>query len=299
MTMQQWAQGDTAPWTKVNENFDGLAHQVVYAKDVENSTGLTWAYFGGRWGGFSVSAGTLTLSNNATNYIVVAIATGVTSVSSSSTNWSDTDNYARVYQVTTVSSAVTATQDHRAGPSGVHGGSGGGGGIAGVEIQEAGTPLGDATSINFVLGADFDVALDTDGVATVTIPEQGSDVVGGSGTQALFISVTEEEEYVNATATGRITFRMPYAMTLTAVRASLKTAQTSGTVITVDINESGTTILSTKITIDNSEKTSTTAATPPVISDVNLADDAEITIDIDAVGDGTAQGLKVYLIGTA
>ena len=91
---------------------------------------------------------------------------------------------------------------------------------------------------------------------------------------------------------------MPYAFTLTAVRASLTTAQTSGSIFTVDINDSGTTILSTKLTIDNTEKTSTTAATAPVISDTALADDAEITIDIDQVGDGTAKGLKITLIGT-
>jgi len=87
-------------------------------------------------------------------------------------------------------------------------------------------------------------------------------------------------------------------MTLTEVRANLNTAQTSGSVFTVDINENGSSILSTKLTIDNTEKTSTTAATAPVISDGNLADDAEITIDIDQVGDGTAKGLKLTLIGT-
>jgi hypothetical protein len=91
---------------------------------------------------------------------------------------------------------------------------------------------------------------------------------------------------------------MPRAVTLTSVRASLTTAQASGSIFTVDINEAGTSILSTKLTIDNTEKTSTTAATPPVISDVNLADDAEMTIDIDQIGDGTAKGLKVTLIGT-
>jgi hypothetical protein len=91
---------------------------------------------------------------------------------------------------------------------------------------------------------------------------------------------------------------MPYAMTLTAVRASVNTAPT-GSVLTVDINEAGTTILSTKLTIDASEKTSTTAATPAVISDSALADDAEITIDIDGVGSTIAgKGLKVWLIGT-
>jgi hypothetical protein len=34
-----------------------------------------------------------------------------------------------------------------------------------------------------------------------------------------------------------------------------------------------------------------------VISDSSIAADGEITVDIDQVGDGTAKGLKVYLIG--
>jgi hypothetical protein len=112
------------------------------------------------------------------------------------------------------------------------------------------------------------------------------------------VCAASDETTALTTGTSKITFRMPYAMTLSAVRCSLTTAQTSGSIFTVDINESGTTILSTKLTIDNTEKTSTTAATAAVISDVNLADDAEITIDIDQVGDGTAKGLKITLIGT-
>lgn len=90
---------------------------------------------------------------------------------------------------------------------------------------------------------------------------------------------------------------MPYAMTVTGVRASVNTAPVGSTII-VDINESGTSILSTKLSIDASEKTSTTAATAAVISDSSLADDAEITIDIDQIGSSTAgTGLKVWLIG--
>jgi hypothetical protein len=107
-----------------------------------------------------------------------------------------------------------------------------------------------------------------------------------------------DETTALTTGTAKVTFRMPYAMTITAVRASLSTAQASGSIFTVDINEGGTTILSTKLTIDNTEKTSTTAATPAVVSDTALADDAEITIDIDQIGDGTAKGLKVTIIGT-
>lgn len=100
------------------------------------------------------------------------------------------------------------------------------------------------------------------------------------------------------TGTNKLVFRLPTGMTLTSVRANLLTAQASGSTFTVDVNENGTSVLSTKITIDNTEKTSTTAATPPVISDSSLADDSEIEIDIDQVGDGTAIGLKVWLIGT-
>lgn len=96
----------------------------------------------------------------------------------------------------------------------------------------------------------------------------------------------------------KTTFRMPYAMTLTGVRASLTTAQAAGTIFTVDILEAGVSVLSTKITIDNTEKTSVTAAAPPVISDSALADDAEITVSIDQIGDGSATGLKISIIGT-
>jgi len=85
---------------------------------------------------------------------------------------------------------------------------------------------------------------------------------------------------------------------LTGVRASLTTAQASVSILTVDINQNGTSVLSTKLTIDNTEKTSVTAATAAVISTSAITDDAEITIDIDQIGNGTATGLKITLIGT-
>ena len=106
-----------------------------------------------------------------------------------------------------------------------------------------------------------------------------------------------DETTVITTGTAKVTFRMPFAMTLTAVRASLTAASSGSGPVTVDINESGISILSTKLTIDDTEKSSTTAAAPAVISDADLADDAEITIDINTAGTG-AKGLKVTLIGT-
>jgi hypothetical protein len=90
---------------------------------------------------------------------------------------------------------------------------------------------------------------------------------------------------------------MPYAMTLTEVRASLGSASTGQDVI-VGINETSVSILSTDLSIDAGELTSTTATTPAVISDASLADDAQMTIDIDQIGSGsTGAGLKVYLNG--
>jgi len=120
--------------------------------------------------------------------------------------------------------------------------------------------------------------------------------LAGSGSPKVIQVACSDQGTAITTGTAKVTFRMPYAMTLTAVRASLNTSSSSG-LPTIDINEAGTTILSTKITIDATELTSTTAATAAVISDTSLADDAEITIDIDVAGTG-AKGLVVTLIGT-
>ena len=87
---------------------------------------------------------------------------------------------------------------------------------------------------------------------------------------------------------------MPRAIQNLTVRASLLTASTSGAV-TVDINKNGSTILSTKLTIDQDEKTSVTAATAAVLTSATAAADDEITIDIDGAGTG-AKGLIVTLL---
>ena len=97
--------------------------------------------------------------------------------------------------------------------------------------------------------------------------------------------------------TGKVTFRCPFAFTITGVSASVTTAPVGSTII-CDINEAGSTILSTKLSIDAAEKTSTSAASAAVISDANIAADAEITVDIDQIGSSTAgAGLKVKLDG--
>ena len=150
-------------------------------------------------------------------------------------------------------------------------------------------------------GATADSALQD--LVNDTTPQLGGDLdLNGNKILALPCEIgiaCSDETTALTTGTAKATFRMPYAMTLTAVRASLTGAGSTSGTTTIDINESGTTVLSTKLTIDAGEKTSTTAATAAVISDSALADDAEITIDIDAVSGGADEtGLKVWLIGT-
>lgn len=98
--------------------------------------------------------------------------------------------------------------------------------------------------------------------------------------------------------TSKITFRMPFAMTLTDIRANVNTAPTGANLI-ADVNASGSTIMTTnKLLIVTSEKTTTTASTLPTLTTTSLADDEEITVDVDQIGSTVAgKGLKVTLIG--
>ncbi len=112
--------------------------------------------------------------------------------------------------------------------------------------------------------------------------------------EVISVALSDETTAIT-TGVAKVTIRMPFAMTLTTVRASLSAASTSG-LPAFDVNEAGVSIFSTTLTIDANEKTSTTAATAAVLSDTALADDAEITFDIDTAGTG-AKGAKVTLIG--
>ena len=77
--------------------------------------------------------------------------------------------------------------------------------------------------------------------------------------------------------------------------ATNSTAGTTGTMV-VDISIGGTTIMTTnKLDFDTTEKTTTTAATPPDLTTTALAVGDIITIDIDAIHTTAAKGLTVYM----
>jgi hypothetical protein len=175
-----------------------------------------------------------------------------------------------------------------------------GGNLANINIANAKLidSLGADESGPYTATIDVQEQLTDD--VTLIIPDQSGTIALTSlvGASAELVIACSDETTNLTTGTAKVTFRMPYAMTLSSVRASVNTAPTGSTLV-VDINEGGSTILSTKLSIDASELTSTTAATAAVISDTGLADDAEITIDIDQIGSTIAgKGLKVVLKGT-
>jgi hypothetical protein len=121
---------------------------------------------------------------------------------------------------------------------------------------------------------------------------------GGGGPNVHYVEwriLSKGTAHAVATAVGG-DFRIPTGSQVIGVGAYVDAAAVGATLTTIDINVAGVSILSTKITIDASEKSSKTAATPPVISDPDVAADAIFTPDIDAIGNTTpAEGLVVWM----
>jgi hypothetical protein len=121
--------------------------------------------------------------------------------------------------------------------------------------------------------------------------------------RALEVACSDETTAITV-ANNLITFRMPYALTLNqgedGLRASLTGAGSTSGTTTVDVNQNGSTIMSsTKLTVDYGDLTSVGASAEPVITTLALTDNASITIDVDAVTGGADEtGLKIQLIGT-
>jgi hypothetical protein len=93
-------------------------------------------------------------------------------------------------------------------------------------------------------------------------------------------------------------FDMPFDATLTSVFLSLLFVQTGGSLLTVDINRGGTSILSTKLTISNNALNSSSAIAQPVFvtPTITLSKYDRLTFDIDNIGTVGAKGAKVTLI---
>ena len=124
-----------------------------------------------------------------------------------------------------------------------------------------------------------------------------ADMATAAKTESLIIAAGDETTALTV-ADGKTEFQMPYAFTLTDVRATLTTAGSTSGVTTIDIEDDGVSIFSTLLTIDSTEKTSTSAATAAVISGATIADGSIMKINVDVLSGGaTEAGLKIAFIG--
>ncbi len=103
----------------VNGNFDAAAPSMLFGRNPQTSAALTWGYIGGRFDGTSVANGTASLTDNATNYVVVHRTTLAVSAATANTNWNNAATYGRAFKVVAASGAVSSYEDHRAGASGI------------------------------------------------------------------------------------------------------------------------------------------------------------------------------------
>jgi len=123
-------------------------------------------------------------------------------------------------------------------------------------------------------------------------------------TEAIVVACSDEATagIVLSTSVPRVTFRMPYAFTMTDIKASLNVAQASGaTLFTVDVKKNATTVFSTLLTFDNTETTTLTAVTAKVLTaspTLFAADDIVTIFASNNTAANVAAGMKVTLIGS-
>lgn len=113
-----------------------------------------------------------------------------------------------------------------------------------------------------------------------------------------FVCVIGDETTALTTGAAKYTFRAPYKINVSEVRASVATAP-EGAAVQVDVKANGASIFSTPVSISSFLKTSVGSAFPAVIATNIIDDDAEITIDVSQVGSAVAgAGLKVLIIAS-
>lgn len=156
--------------------------------------------------------------------------------------------------------------------------------------------------------SELDAAVALTGAEQVPVVQDGDTVratlddikaFAAQGRKEVWAFAASDLSTALTTGTNKGHMHAPYPGTIIEVLAGLNVVQDAngaGGIFTVDVNVAGASILSTKLTIDNTEDHSSTATTPAVISSGAVTKGQKITADIDQVGDGSAKGLTVYLV---
>jgi hypothetical protein len=253
---------DSTNWVEVSRNVPSSS----YTAPTLGSTALTSGATISTVAGLTLTSPTLTTPALGTPSALVG--TSITGTASGLTSGNVTTNANLTGGVTSSGNATTV--------------------VTNANLTGDVTSSGNATTI--AVDAVDIAMLSASGTASSSTFLRGDNQWGAvSSTESIIVSASDELTSLT-TGTAKTTFRIPYAFTLTAVKVSLTTTSSSGNP-TIDVNESGTSILSSPVAITAGQKTATAT-----VGDVSLANLAEITVDIDVAGTG-ATGAKVYLIG--
>lgn len=171
---EDWLEGDSAPWDKVNSLADSLGQMLAFAEKPSAHSGLGVGIAGGNIS--ETVAGTdtvITCANNDDTYIVVHRTTGAITGATTTTNWDNTATYGRV-GIATFASGVLTYKDLRDGVGGIF-----------DRTALSGDVVGPASAVNDNL-ARFDGTtgklLEDSGVAVSTLAPLASPAFTGNPT---------------------------------------------------------------------------------------------------------------------
>lgn len=167
---------------------------------------------------------------------------------------------------------------------------GGGSGTVQMVVYPEGGPWGARPE-----GAQHVIWVSTDPTApTPTDLDDELDLLIMPQVDAWIIPISDAGTEIESGTKKIVTFA-PYAMTLVDVPYLDFDVGPTGTAATIDINVDDSTILSTKLTVDAGETSSSSAATAAVYSTTAIAARAKITIDVDSIGTGASGGVVTVL----
>jgi hypothetical protein len=137
------------------------------------------------------------------------------------------------------------------------------------------------------------------GTAGQRLTSNGAGAAPTFQSDALRLPVFFSDQTTDWTTGLKVTFTWRFGTTtLSSTPIDCVTAPT-GSAAQFDVKKNGTTIFSTKPTIDASETSTGTAATPAILSTTSLANGDIITIHIDQIGSSTkGQGGVITFVGT-